>query len=136
MVKEKYQQLTTLKILNKIIICFLVILLTSFITTNPVYKGTATYYGQHWTGRLTSSGERFHADSLTAAHKYFKFGTILKVTNTINDSVRFVKVNDRLPKSSKFVIDLSYGTAKQLNFLKRGIIPVTLIPVDTVPIKK
>ena len=136
MVKEKYQQLTTLKILNRIIICFLVILLTSFITTNPVYKGTASYYGQHWTGRLTSSGERFHADSLTAAHKYFKFGTILKVTNTINDSVRFVKVNDRLPKGSKFIIDLSYGTAKQLNFIKRGIIPITLEIVDTVPIKK
>ena len=136
MVKEKYQQLTTLKILNRIIICFLVILLTSFITTNPVYKGTASYYGQHWTGRLTSSGERFHSDSLTAAHKYFKFGTILKVTNTINGSVCFVKVNDRLPKGSKFIIDLSYGTAKQLNFIKRGIIPITLEIVDTVPIKK
>jgi rare lipoprotein A len=136
MVKEKYQQLTTLKTLNRIFICFLVILLTSFITTNPVYKGTATYYGQHWTGRLTSSGERFHADSLTAAHKYFKFGTILKVTNTINDSVRFVKVNDRLPKSSKRIIDLSYGTAKQLNFLRSGVVPVTLEPIDTVQIKK
>jgi rare lipoprotein A len=136
MVKEKYQQLTTLKTLNRIFICFLVILLTSFITTNPVYKGTATYYGQHWTGRLTSSGERFHADSLTAAHKYFKFGTILKVTNTINDSVRFVKVNDRLPKSSKRIIDLSYGAAKQLNFLRSGVVPVTLEPIDTVQIKK
>ncbi len=31
--------------------------------------GKATYYGQHWTGRLTASGERFHADSLTCAHK-------------------------------------------------------------------
>jgi rare lipoprotein A len=136
MVKEKYQQLTTLKTLNRIFICFLVILLTSFITTNPVYKGTATYYGQHWTGRLTSSGERFHADSLTAAHKYFKFGTILKVTNMVNDSVRFVKVNDRLPKSSKRIIDLSYGAAKQLNFLRSGVVPVTLEPIDTVQIKK
>ena len=115
-----------------------VILLTllSFKSSEKIYTGTASYYGQHWTGRLTSSGERFHKDSLTAAHKYFKFGTIVKVTNTSNDSVRYVKINDRLPKSSKFIIDLSYGTAKELNFLRKGITKVTLKPVDTVPIKK
>ena len=73
---------------------------------------------------------------MTAAHKYFKFGTILKVVNQNNDLVCFVKVNDRLPKSSKFIIDLSYGTAKKLNFIKRGITKVTLTPVDTIKIKK
>ena len=136
MVKEKYLQHTITKILNKITIFLFLLVLTSFMVKDTEYKGIATYYGQYWTGRLTSSGERFHADSLTAAHKYFKFGTILKVTNTINDSVCYVKVNDRLPKSSKFIIDLSYGTAKQLNFLKRGVIPVILVPVDTVKIIK
>jgi rare lipoprotein A len=137
MVKEKYLQLTTTKISNKIILILLSILLISFGPSDPTeYKGRATYYGQHWTGRLTASGERFHADSLTAAHKYFKFGTILKVTNLNNDSVCYVKVNDRLPKSSSFLIDLSYGTAKQLNFLKRGVINVILEPVDTVSIVK
>jgi len=137
MVKEKYLQLTTTKILNKIILILLSTFLISFVSSDPiVYKGKATYYGQHWTGRLTASGERFYSDSLTAAHKYFKFGTILKVTNLNNDSVCFVKVNDRLPRSSSILIDLSYGTAKQLNFLKRGVIDVTLEPVDTVEIVK
>ena len=131
MEKEKSKQNTKIGILNKILILTSIFLL-SFISPTTEYKGLATYYGQHWTGRLTSSGERFHADSLTAAHKYFKFGTIVKVVNQHNDSVRYVKVNDRLPKSSKFIIDLSYGTAKQLNFLKRGVINVTLTPVDTV----
>ena len=110
--------------------------LLSFKSSEKIYTGTASYYGQNWTGRLTSSGERFHKDSLTAAHKYFKFGTIVKVTNTSNDSVRYVKINDRLPKSSKFIIDLSYGTAKELNFIRKGITKVVLEPVDTVPIKK
>jgi rare lipoprotein A len=135
MEKEKLKQNTKIGILNKLLV-FMPLLLLSFISSSPEYKGTASYYGQHWTGRLTASGERFHADSLTAAHKYFKFGTILKVTNTINDSVCYVKVNDRLPKSSKFIIDLTYGTAKQLNFIKKGLIPVILIPVDTVKIVK
>ena len=135
MVKEKSKQNTKIGILNKIIVLISLISL-SFILTTPEYKGLATYYGQHWTGRLTSSGERFHADSLTAAHKYFKFGTVLKVVNEHNDSVCYVKVNDRLPKSSKFLIDLSYGTAKKLNFLKRGVINVTLTITDTVKIIK
>jgi len=135
MEKEKSKLKLKIGILNKLLV-FIPLLLLSFILTKPEYKGLATYYGQHWTGRLTASGERFHADSLTAAHKYFKFGTILKVVNHHNDSVCYVKVNDRLPKSSKFIIDLSYGTAKQLNFLKRGVINVTLTPVDTVEIRK
>jgi len=137
MVKEKYQQLTNTKILNKILLIVISTFLFSFITSEPIeYKGKATYYGQHWTGRLTASGEIFYSDSLTAAHKNFKFGTVLKVTNLSNDSVCHVKVNDRLPKSSKILIDLSYGTAKKLNFIKKGVIPVTLISVDTVRINK
>ena len=135
MEKEKSKQNTKIGILNKLLV-FLPFLTLSFILKLPEYKGIATYYGQHWTGRLTASGERFHADSLTAAHKYFKFGTIVKVVNHHNDSVCYVKVNDRLPKSSKFIIDLSYGTAKQLNFLKIGVINVTLTPGDTVEIRK
>lgn len=137
MVKEKFQQLTNTKISNKLLIFFISGILLSFTPSEPTeYKGKATYYGQHWTGRLTSSGEKFYADSLTAAHKNFKFGTILKVTNLSNDSVCYVKVNDRLPQSSKVLIDLSYGTAKKLNFIKKGVIPVSLISVDTVDIIK
>ena len=135
MEKEKSKLNTKIGILNKLILISS-LFFVSFISTPNNYEGTASYYGQHWTGRLTASGERFNADSLTAAHKYFKFGTILKVVNQNNDSVCYVKVNDRLPKSSKFIIDLSYGTAKKLNFIKRGVTKVTLIPVDTVKIKK
>jgi rare lipoprotein A len=114
----------------------LVTFLCSFSSSESIYKGTATYYGENYTGRLTASGEKFYKDSLTAAHKYFKFGTVVKITNLANDSTRLVKINDRLPKSSKHIIDLSYGCAKELNFIRRGVIPVTFEIVDTVPIKK
>ena len=137
MVKEKFKQLIITKISNKFLLILISSIFLSFISSEvKEYKGTATYYGKNYTGRLTASGERFHKDSLTAAHKTFKFGTVVKVTNLINDSVRYVKINDRLPKSSSHIIDLSYGTAKQMNFLSRGVIPVTLEIVDTVPIKK
>jgi rare lipoprotein A len=89
-------------------------------------KGTASYYGKSFEGRKTASGEILRNDSLTAAHKTLKFGTIVKVTNLKNDSVVVVKINDRLPKSSTRVIDLTIGAAKQLNFIKAGLTPVTL----------
>lgn len=112
------------------------LLTLSFNLPTESYKGTASYYGQNYTGRLTASGERFHADSLTGAHKTYKFGTLLRVTNLKNDSVRYVKINDRLPKSSKRIIDVSYGTAKQLNFIRSGITAVTIEVVGSTPIKK
>lgn len=104
----------------------LLLLILSFNIPTEIYKGTASYYGQNYNGRLTASGERFHRDSLIGAHKTFKFGTIVRVINLKNDSVRYVKINDRLPKSSKRIIDVSYGTAKQLNFIKSGIVPVSI----------
>ncbi len=98
----------------------------SFVLKNDIETGTASYYGQHWTGRKTASGETFYADSLTAAHKTLDFGTLVKVTNTKNDSVRILKINDRLPKSSSRIIDVSYGSAKQLNFIRDGLAKVTV----------
>ena len=52
-----------------------------FFLKSEIETGTASYYGQHWTGRKTASGQIFYADSLTAAHKSLPFGTLVKVTN-------------------------------------------------------
>ena len=99
-------------------------------------KGKATYYGQHWTGRLTASGERFHADSMTCAHKTLPFGTMLCVKDTKSDKEIVVKVNDRLPKSSAVLIDLTYGAAKQMNMIKKGVLQVTITEVGKSKIYK
>jgi len=58
MEKEKSTLNIKTGILNKVFL-ILSILCLSFISTNIDYEGTASYYGQHWTGRLTASGERF-----------------------------------------------------------------------------
>jgi rare lipoprotein A len=88
--------------------------------------GTASFYAKKFEGRKCSSGQRFRHDSFTAAHKTLKFGTRVKVTNLKNDSVVFVTVNDRLPKSSKRKIDLTMRAAKQLNFVKSGLTKVKI----------
>jgi rare lipoprotein A len=89
-------------------------------------KGTASYYHDKFQGRRTSSGEIFKQELMTCAHKTLPFGTMLKVTNLSNDSTVVVKVNDRLPKSSKRCVDLTTAAAKQLNFISRGLTKVSM----------
>ena len=104
---------------------FIFLLLMSF-TVSEIQTGKATYYASKFEGRRTASGEIFRQDSLTAAHKTLPFGTKVKVVNTKNDSVVIVKINDRLPKSSSGLIDLTLKAAKQLNFVRQGITIVTI----------
>lgn len=89
-------------------------------------KGKASYYADKFNNRRTTSGERFCNDSLTAAHKYLPFGTIVRVINLRNDSVVVVRINDRLPKKSSRIIDLSKAAARKLNFIKMGVTQVSV----------
>lgn len=98
--------------------------------------GIASWYGQNWNGRMTSSGQLFSPDSLTAAHKRLPFGTVVKVTNMSNDSVVYVKITDRLPKSSARSIDLTPRVAKKLNFYSKGLTKVKIEVVGYAPIFK
>lgn len=98
-------------------------------------KGLASFYASKFNGRKTSSGEKFHNNKLTAAHKTLKLGTYVKVRNLKNDSTVVVKINDRLPKRSKRTIDLTQKAAKQLNFMKAGITKVEIIVLDSADIK-
>ncbi len=97
--------------------------------TVSVEAGKATYYADKFHGRKTSSGEVFDQKMMTAAHKTLPFGTLVSVRNTTNDSIVVVKINDRLPKNSAFVIDLSLSAAKQLNFIRQGIAKVEVSAV-------
>ena len=60
-------------------------------------SGRASYYSKRATGSRTASGERLHHDSLTCAHRSYPFGTMLKVTNLLNDKSVVVRVTDRGP---------------------------------------
>jgi rare lipoprotein A len=109
------------------------IFLLSFIflafSESDIQKGIASYYGNSLHGHRTYSGEKYHKDSLTAAHRTFPMGTLVKVTNLKNDSVVIVKINDKMG-STKRVIDLSMAAAKKLNFVRAGLATVTLEKID------
>lgn len=75
-----------------------------------------------------------HHDSMTCAHKYYPFGTMLKVTNLSNKKSVVVKVTDRGPFAKGRIIDLSWGAAKAIGMLSQGIAPVMVEVVDETPI--
>jgi len=82
---------------------------------------TASWYGPKFHGKPTSSGERFNMYDLTCAHKTFKFGTKLRVTNPDNGKSVIVTVNDRGPFVEGRDLDLSYGAAKAIDFVEKGV---------------
>ncbi|MCH7411096.1 septal ring lytic transglycosylase RlpA family protein [Belliella sp. DSM 111904] len=95
-------------------------------STFLIEEGRASYYGTRFHMRKTANGDVYNMEEMTAAHKHLPFGTILRVVNLKNDKEVWVKVNDRLPPSSKRVIDLSKGAAKSLDMIRDGVIPVRL----------
>ena len=82
---------------------------------------TASWYGQKFHGRPTSSGERYDMHGLTAAHKTLVFGTKLRVTNPDTDRSVDVVVNDRGPFIPGRDLDLSYGAAKMIGLAEKGV---------------
>ncbi len=97
-------------------------------------RGKASYYSKRATGARTASGERVHHDSLTCAHRFYPFGTYLKVTNMGNQKSVIVRVTDRGPFSRGRVIDLSWGAAKAIDMLAKGIASVMVEVVDSMHI--
>jgi len=85
-----------------------------------------TYYAKKFEGRKTTSGERYRAAKLTAAHRTLPFGTLIKVRNLHTNKTVEVRVNDRGPFSKKFELDLSQSAAKALGIYHLGYAKVEI----------
>lgn len=97
-------------------------------TAQPLQKAGDTTHGlAAWYGgkdhhqKMTSSGERFDHNAMTAAHRTLPFGSLVKVTNLRNNKSVVVRVTDRGPYSKKLSIDLSKGAAEKIGMLEAGI---------------
>jgi hypothetical protein len=62
----------------------------------------------------TASGERFNPEGRTAAHKTLPLGMRLRVINPQNGRSIAVRINDRVPSTAKYPLDLSRGSARAL----------------------
>ncbi len=89
-------------------------------------EGVASYYAHDFHGKLTSNGETFDMNDLTAAHRTFPFGTKIRVTNLGNQKSVIVRVNDRGPFVDGRIIDLSMGAAKVIGSIETGTARVRL----------
>lgn len=89
-------------------------------------EGNATFYGEFFHGRITTSGEEYNMNDMTAAHPSFPFGTKVRVINLENNKEVIVKINDRPKTKSKSRIDLSKGAFKVISELDSGRVPVRM----------
>jgi rare lipoprotein A len=92
----------------------------------------ASWYGEYFHGRLTALGEVYDMNGISAAHKTYPLGTVLKVTNPANGKSLNVRINDRGPFWGNRELDLSKGAATYLETKEKGVAPVK-IEVVSVP---
>lgn len=82
--------------------------------------GIASWYGPGFYGRLTSDGEIYTGQQLTAAHKTLPLPVNVRVTNLENGRSMILRVNDRGPFARGRIIDVSESAAKSLGFYQQG----------------
>lgn len=95
-------------------------------------RGIASWYGQKFHGRRTSSGEAYDMYKMTAAHKTLPLPTYVRVKNLRNGKTVIVRANDRGPFHEGRIIDLSYAAAKKLGVIAQGTAPVEIQAIDPV----
>lgn len=97
-------------------------------------KGTASWYGEAFNRRMTSNGEWFDMNRLTAAHPTLPLPSYVKVTNTDNGRSVVVRVNDRGPFVGTRMIDMSKRAAVALGFKGQGMAPVRVQLIGPAPL--
>ncbi len=128
-----------MKNLKKIVLfLFSVIILNTLFSFTPTKKvsekkwhGIASFYHHKFSGRKTSTGETFSNQKYTAANNFLPLGSIVKITNIKNGKSVIVKINDRMNKNNKRLIDLSQIAAKELAIINQGIAQVAMELLDS-----
>lgn len=92
----------------------------------PYQVGIASWYGQFFQGKETTSGYPFNMYAMTAAHRTLPLGTRVRVTNLVNHLAVNLRINDRGPVPDTRIIDLSYAAARALHFTGEGLTPVRI----------
>ena len=89
-------------------------------------RGVASWYGEPFHGRPTSSGETYDMYAMTAAHRSLPLPSYVEVTNLANGRTVILRVTDRGPfhDPDRRIIDVSYTAALKLRLVGTGTAPV------------
>jgi len=86
--------------------------------------GLASWYGPPYHNRRGSNGEVYNMHAMTAAHRTYPLGSIVRVTNVKTGSAALVRITDRGPFIPGRVVDLSLAAAQKLDVVRPGVAEV------------
>jgi rare lipoprotein A (peptidoglycan hydrolase) len=89
----------------------------------------ASWYGPGLNGHVTSTGETFNDNKLTAASTTLPLGSVVKVTNPNNGKSVNVRVNDCGPYVHGRSLDLSKRAAQKIGITHEGVAHLKVTPV-------
>ncbi|HEY2349650.1 MAG TPA: septal ring lytic transglycosylase RlpA family protein [Puia sp.] len=91
------------------------------VSREKIHYGTASFYANKFEGRKTSTGEIFSQKKMSAASNILPLNHWVRVTNTRNNLSVVLRINDRMHKNNKRLIDLSKSAAKKLKYTGYGL---------------
>src|SRR3984957_10319356 len=99
--------------------------------------GLASWYGPPYHNRRGSNGEVYNMHAMTAAHRTYPLGSVVRVTNLKTGHSALVRITDRGPFIPGRILDLSLAAAQKLDIYLPGVAEVkvevmqTPSPLDT-----
>jgi rare lipoprotein A len=81
----------------------------------------ASWYGPPYHNRRGSNGEVYNMHAMTAAHRTFPLGSIVRVTNAKTGATVLVRITDRGPFIPGRVLDLSLAAARKIDVWQPGV---------------
>ncbi|HEY2649498.1 MAG TPA: septal ring lytic transglycosylase RlpA family protein [Puia sp.] len=91
------------------------------VSKEKIHYGTASFYANKFEGRKTSTGEIFSQKKMSGASNILPLNHWVRVTNTRNNLAVVLRINDRMHKNNKRLIDLSKSAAKKLKYTGYGL---------------
>jgi rare lipoprotein A len=86
--------------------------------------GLASWYGPPYHNRRGSNGEVYNMHAMTAAHRTYPLGSIVRVTNLKTGHTVLVRITDRGPFIPGRVLDLSLAAARKVDVWQPGVAKV------------
>jgi rare lipoprotein A len=83
--------------------------------------GLASWYGPPYHNRRGSNGEIYNMHAMTAAHRTYPLGSIVRVTNLKTGGTALVRITDRGPFIPGRIVDLSLAAAQKLDVYTPGV---------------
>ena len=93
--------------------------------------GLASWYGPPYHNRRGSNGEIYNMHAMTAAHRTFPLGSIVRVTNMKTGATALVRITDRGPFIPGRILDLSLAAARKVGVWQPGVAEVKVELMET-----